>query len=90
VWLVNVNDLPFVGKERHKCWRWCGQRLIGIVENQRTVGRWEEGKDVAVSCRRPSRRLGPNDLRVTCQHQRVYWLIPNDAFNGVEDEKGEQ
>lgn len=57
---------------RHPCWGWCGQRLLGILENQKLIGEISADFSPTLHCRRPwfTRNMV---VGLVCRHDRDYF-----------------
>jgi hypothetical protein len=59
---------------QHPCWRWCGQRILGIVENGKLLGEIPQDAEFDVRSAVGPTYVPAGALQLTCQHDRLYVL----------------
>jgi hypothetical protein len=59
---------------RHLCWNWCGQRLLGIVENGKLLGEIPQDAEFDIRSAIGLAYVPAGALQLTCQHGRLYIL----------------
>lgn len=59
---------------RHVCWQWCGERLLGIVENEKVLGQVAADAEFDIRSAIGPVYVPAGAVELRCQHGRTYIL----------------
>lgn len=75
---------------RHECWGWCGQQLLGIVDNLKLRGELPPEAEIEVISVIGLMFIPGGTYTAKCRHGRTYILRPVKGFTDQEDSDTEE